>query len=356
MRRCVGSPRTWASSAARCASGRPGTLPGVRPAPTAGRRPARCVHAGPTTPGRAGRRRRLPGRRSRAWRRRTLSLTLRPSSPARGAGGIPSAGGRACLAGGDDPIEPVPRFVEDHRDAYEVKRLRAGRGGGARHFTAPASNRRYVGDIPPLRGRCPLLPAPGRRDEPVPGYRHRLRTAGAWSPGRCATTCARPPLVIEALQQAAATRGSLKGAVLHAGHGSVHTSKDFAAECKRLEVTQSMGAVGSSAAGAPAESFNATLKREVLTGEHSWTDELTRRRQTLQVAHPRTTPYAATPTAATHPQPPTRNRPQPLRRQPPRKPTPVSNNKRQGPTVAGRRLARPWSGRRHRCRTGLALP
>mgnify|MGYP007076352886 CR=1 FL=1 len=178
MRRCVGSPRTWASSAARCASGRPGTLPGVRPAPTAGRRPARCVHAGPTTPGRAGRRRRLPGRRSRAWRRRTLSLTLRPSSPARGAGGIPSAGGRACLAGGDDPIEPVPRFVENHRDAYEVKRLRAGRGGGARHFTAPASNRRYVGDIPPLRGRCPLLPAPGRRDEPVPGHRHRPRTAG----------------------------------------------------------------------------------------------------------------------------------------------------------------------------------
>ena len=58
---------------------------------------------------------------------------------------------------------------------------------------------------------------------------------------------------------------------------------------------------------------------------------LARRRQTLQVAHPRTTPYAATPTAATHPQPPTRNRPQPLRRQPPRKPTPVSNNKRQGP-------------------------
>lgn len=153
------------------------------------------------------------------------------------------------------------------------------------------------------------------------------------APGRlgAARPHAHAPLVIEALQQAAATRGSLKGAVLHAGHGSVHTSKDFAAECKRLEVTQSMGAVGSSAAGAPAESFNATLKREVLTGEHSWTDELTRRRQTLQVAHPRTTPYAATPTAATHPQPPTRNRPQPLRRQPPRKPTPVSNNKRQGP-------------------------
>ena len=27
-----------------------------------------------------------------------------------------------------------------------------------RDFTAPAPNRRYVGDIPPLRGRCPLLP------------------------------------------------------------------------------------------------------------------------------------------------------------------------------------------------------
>ena len=50
----------------------------------------------------------------------------------------------------------------------------------------------------------------------------------------------RTPLVIEALQQAAVTRGSLKGAVFHTDHGSGYTSKAFAAECKKLGVTQSM--------------------------------------------------------------------------------------------------------------------
>ena len=47
-------------------------------------------------------------------------------------------------------------------------------------------------------------------------------------------------------------------------------------------MTQSMRAVGSSAAGALAESFNATLKREVLMDQRSWTDELTCRRQTFR--------------------------------------------------------------------------
>ena len=37
--------------------------------------------------------------------------------------------GQACLVGGDDPVEPVPRFVEGHRDAYEVKQLQAVQGG-----------------------------------------------------------------------------------------------------------------------------------------------------------------------------------------------------------------------------------
>ena len=108
----MGSPRTWASSVARCASGWPGALPGVRPAPMAVRLSAGCVHAGPTTPGRAGRRRRLPQSRSRAWRLPTLSLTLRPSSSARGAGGIPSAGGQV-FRGRDDLVSRF-RFVEDH--------------------------------------------------------------------------------------------------------------------------------------------------------------------------------------------------------------------------------------------------
>ena len=43
-----------------------------------------------------------------------------------------------------------------------------------------------------------------------------------------------------------------------------------------------MGAVGSRAAGALAESFNVTLKREVLMDERSWSDERTCRSQTFR--------------------------------------------------------------------------
>lgn len=92
----------------------------------------------------------------------------------------------------------------------------------------------------------------------------------------------RTPLAIEALQQAAVTRGSLKGAIFHTDHGSVYTSKAFATECKKLGVPQSMGAIGSSADNALAKSFNAILKREVLMDARSWDDELTYRRQTFR--------------------------------------------------------------------------
>ena len=47
-------------------------------------------------------------------------------------------------------------------------------------------------------------------------------------------------------------------------HGSVYTSQAFRNYCSSLGVRQSMGAVGTSADNALAESFNATLKREVL--------------------------------------------------------------------------------------------
>ena len=45
-----------------------------------------------------------------------------------------------------------------------------------------------------------------------------------------------------------------------------YTSRAYAQVCTRLGVTRSMGAVGSSADNALAESFNATLKRETLAG------------------------------------------------------------------------------------------
>ena len=92
----------------------------------------------------------------------------------------------------------------------------------------------------------------------------------------------RTSLVEDALRAAKATRGSLAGAIFHSDHGSVYTSKDYAKLCTKLGVTQSMGAVGSSADNALAESFNAALKREVLQDAACWADELACRRQVFR--------------------------------------------------------------------------
>ena len=63
----------------------------------------------------------------------------------------------------------------------------------------------------------------------------------------------RTELVADALKAAAATRGSLAGAVFHTDHGAQYTSREFASLCSELGVTQSMGAVGTSADNAAAE-------------------------------------------------------------------------------------------------------
>ena len=85
-------------------------------------------------------------------------------------------------------------------------------------------------------------------------------------------------LVEEALEHAHHTRGSLAGAIFHSDHGSVYASSQFQATCRRLNVTQSMGAVGTSADNSLAESFNATLKREVLKDKKVFANQLVCRR------------------------------------------------------------------------------
>ncbi|QPK84079.1 DDE-type integrase/transposase/recombinase [Corynebacterium qintianiae] len=52
--------------------------------------------------------------------------------------------------------------------------------------------------------------------------------------------------------------------LFHSDHGSVYTSDQYRRLCVRFGVTQSMGAIGTSADNSLAESFNASLKREVL--------------------------------------------------------------------------------------------
>ena len=141
-----------------------------------------------------------------------------------------------------------------------------------RDFTAERPNERYVGDITylPLADGTNLYLA-----TVIDCYSRRLA-------GWAIADHMRTELVEDALKAAAATRGSLKGAVFHSDHGSVYCSKAYATLCRNLGVTQSMGAVGSSADNALAESFNATMKREVLQDAACWSNELVCRRQVFR--------------------------------------------------------------------------
>ncbi len=92
----------------------------------------------------------------------------------------------------------------------------------------------------------------------------------------------RTSLVVDALTAAAGQRGSLAGALFHSDHGSVYTSGTFQKACRDLEVRQSMGAVGTSADNALAESFNAALKREVLKDDKTFANQLVCRRDVFR--------------------------------------------------------------------------
>ena len=136
-----------------------------------------------------------------------------------------------------------------------------------RDFTATAPNTKYVGDITYLpcgAGQFLYLATV------IDCYSRRLV---GWSIAEHMRT----DLVADALRAAAGERGSLAGAIFHSDHGGQYVAKDYAKLCTRLGVTRSMGAVGTSADNAMAESFNATLKRETLAGAHGWPDPATAR-------------------------------------------------------------------------------
>lgn len=123
-----------------------------------------------------------------------------------------------------------------------------------RRFHAGAANQVYVGDITylPCKNGTNMYLA-----TVIDLYSRKLA-------GFAIADHMRTSLVIEALEHANIVRGGLDGAIFHSDHGSVYTSSAFGARCSELGVTQSMGAVGTSADNAMAESFNSTLKREVL--------------------------------------------------------------------------------------------
>lgn len=129
-----------------------------------------------------------------------------------------------------------------------------------RDFTADAPNTKYMGDITYLPyGDGQFLYLATVIDC------HSRRVAG-WS----IADHMRTDLVTDALQAAAALRGSLHGAIFHSDHGAQYTSAHYADLCRTLGVARSMGSVGTSADNAACESFHASLKRETLQHRRRW--------------------------------------------------------------------------------------
>jgi transposase InsO family protein len=141
-----------------------------------------------------------------------------------------------------------------------------------RDFTAPAANRYYVGDITylPIADGSNLYLA-----TVIDCFSRRLV-------GWAVAEHMRTDLITDALRAARDARSALDGAIFHSDHGSQYSSKAFARVCAEFGVTQSMGAVGTSADNALAESFNATLKRETLRGGPCWPDAATCRREVFR--------------------------------------------------------------------------
>lgn len=141
-----------------------------------------------------------------------------------------------------------------------------------RKFTADAANTVYVGDITYL----PIADGTNMYLATVIDCYSRQLT------GFAIADHMRTDLVEEALRMARGVRGSLEGAIFHSDHGSVYTSEQYRRACERFGVTQSMGAVGTSADNSLAESFNASLKREVLQDEAVFASQLVCRREVFR--------------------------------------------------------------------------
>jgi putative transposase len=126
-----------------------------------------------------------------------------------------------------------------------------------RDFTAERPNAKWVGDmteIPTAAGKLYLATV-------IDLYSRRLLGA---APG------AHPDaqLACEAIKMAVAARGGaehIAGVIFHTDRGSTYTANSFTALCRRLEIRQSMGRVGSCFDNAAAEAFFSSLEWEVLS-------------------------------------------------------------------------------------------
>jgi len=127
-----------------------------------------------------------------------------------------------------------------------------------RDFTAPAPNVKWVGDIteiPTDEGKLHLATVIDLYSRRLLGY----------------PTSVHPDadLAGQAIKMALAARGgAVAGVIFHSDRGSTYTANDFTSLCETLDITQSMGRVGSCFDNAAAESFFSTLEHEVLSPHH----------------------------------------------------------------------------------------
>lgn len=132
-----------------------------------------------------------------------------------------------------------------------------------REVTAPAPNVKWVGDmteIPTDEGKLYLATVIDLYSRRLLGY----------------PTSAHPDaeLAGQAITMAVTTRGgAVAGVIFHSDRGSTYTANDFTTLCTKLDITQSMGRVGSCFDNAAAESFFSTLEHEVLSRHHFSTRE-----------------------------------------------------------------------------------
>ena len=181
------------------------------------------------------------------------------------------------------------RLRRRHRTTIPVPAVAKAPDPIGRDFTATAVNTKYVGDITylPLDG--------GKFCYLATDIDLASRRLAGWA----IADHMRTELVTDALAAAKRTRGSLTGAITHTDHGSQYKSRAFTEACRSTGVRQSMGAIGSSADNALAESFNTTFKRETLQGRKNWPNEREAPPRRLPMApplqHPTTTLPPRTP-------------------------------------------------------------
>lgn len=126
-----------------------------------------------------------------------------------------------------------------------------------RDFTAAAPNCKWVGDmteIPTAAGKLYLATV-------IDLYSRRLLGAATGLHPDAQLACA-------AVEMAVAARGgaeAIAGVIFHTDRGSTYTAERFTALCRRLEIRQSMGRVGSCFDNAAAEAFFSSLEWEVLS-------------------------------------------------------------------------------------------